>query len=303
MNCIGVVVTYNRKELLLENLRMLSKQSLQLDKVLIIDNHSKDGTQEAVFKEFGLNNEWIDYRYMDENLGGAGGFYYGVKWARKLDYDFLWLMDDDGRPFNEATLENIFAVVPELYQKNHLLFLNSLVTYDGRHLSFGFWATKDRRKQLQRIKVEEINGILYNKVNPFNGTLISKELIDVVGYPRKEFFMYRDEVDYMRRSEKCGALIGTVINSIYFHPISKCKFKKIGNCPTQIYDNSDLVKEYYFIRNLTYTYKKDNWFKIMAFILIRMATIILYEDKKIIRIKQVFEALNDAKNDNMGIRK
>ena len=43
-----VVVTYNRKELLIECLEALSKQTRPLDGIYIIDNASADGTPELL---------------------------------------------------------------------------------------------------------------------------------------------------------------------------------------------------------------------------------------------------------------
>ncbi len=301
MNCIGVVVTYNRKGLLLENLRMLRKQSRQLNKVIIIDNHSTDGTQELVCKEFKDCLNWIDYRYMAENYGGAGGFYYGVKFAYESGADAIWLMDDDGKPFKEDTFEMIMNVAEKLYIENHSLFLNSLVTFDGKNLSFGFWPTKSQEQQLKKINDEKKENILYGKANPFNGTLVTREVVGRIGYPRKEFFMSRDETDYLKRSQEAGAIIATVTDSVYCHPASKLIYKKIGGYATQIYDNLD--KEYYFMRNLTYTYKGRNNIKIAGFVALRVITILLYENQKSKRIVQIKKAINDAKHERMGKRK
>lgn len=301
MTCIGVIVTYNRKKLLLENLCMLRRQTLKLDKVLIIDNHSDDGTKEAVFKEYNEEENWIDYRYMAENSGGAGGFYYGVKYAYELQYDFIWLMDDDGRPFNTDTFERIMTRVYDLYRENKLLFINSLVTYDGKELSFGFLPFVDKKGQFELVRKGQKDGIYYGKANPFNGTLITREIVDSVGYPQKDFFMSRDEIEYMKRCEKAGAIIATIVDSIYYHPPSKLQYKKIGRWSIQIYDNLD--KEYYFMRNTVCIYKRDSFVKIIGLICIRVITIVLYENKKMKRLVQMRQAIKDAKEGNMGKRK
>ncbi len=52
----AVVVTYNRKELLIECLESLKEQSRTLDAILIIDNASTDGTPELLLK-----NGYIDH--------------------------------------------------------------------------------------------------------------------------------------------------------------------------------------------------------------------------------------------------
>lgn len=301
MKNIAVIVTYNRYELLKENLLMLEKQTKQLDKIIIIDNHSNDGTQENIKELFKNSKLYIDYRYMEENYGGAGGFHYGVKYAFEDGADFIWLMDDDGKPFDEFTFEKIYNEALNLYENNKLLFLNSLVTYNGTDLSFGFSPKIELKQQLKNIEQEKQGNILYDKVNPFNGTLITKELVKEIGFPRKEFFISRDETDYMNRSKIAGATIATVVNSIYCHPKSKLIFKKILGYSTQIYP--DLDKEYYFIRNLTFSYKDNNKKKILKFIIMRLLTIVIYEDNKLKRINQVFKAKSDGYKNKMGRKK
>ena len=41
----AVIVTYNRKELLLKNILSCQEQKRLLDKIIIIDNHSTDGLE------------------------------------------------------------------------------------------------------------------------------------------------------------------------------------------------------------------------------------------------------------------
>jgi len=46
-----VLVTYNRKDLLVECLNALKNQIYPLDGICLIDNRSTDGTQELLMKE------------------------------------------------------------------------------------------------------------------------------------------------------------------------------------------------------------------------------------------------------------
>ena len=137
----AVVVTYNRKELLIECLDALCKQTRPIDAMYIIDNFSNDGTAELLLengylaelppenlnepfqmeidfdnsKLLGVFDNGIEsreakienfikiyYVRMNENTGGAGGFYEGVKKGYEKGYDWLWLMDDDGIPKNDC---------------------------------------------------------------------------------------------------------------------------------------------------------------------------------------------------------
>ena len=83
---IAVVVTYNRINLLRQCIEHLQKQSMSCD-ILIVDNASTDGTDSFMQQ---LENEHIFYYNTGRNLGGAGGFYTGMKYM----YDkaaFIWV--------------------------------------------------------------------------------------------------------------------------------------------------------------------------------------------------------------------
>src|SRR4028119_143552 len=91
----AVVVTYNRKQLLLECIDALLSQTRSLDKIILIDNACTDGTPEILREKGYLDNAYIDYMRLPENIGGAGGFHEGIKRGYEVGYDWLWLMDDD----------------------------------------------------------------------------------------------------------------------------------------------------------------------------------------------------------------
>lgn len=73
----AVVVTYNRKELLKKNIEALLKQTYKEFDIYIIDNASTDGTYEYI-KEY-IDSNQIHYENTNKNLGGAGGFNFGIK--------------------------------------------------------------------------------------------------------------------------------------------------------------------------------------------------------------------------------
>ena len=70
----AIVVTYNRKKLLLENIKALLAQTYRNLDILIIDNCSTDGTKDAI-QEY-IKNKSIIYVNTGSNLGGDGGFQY-----------------------------------------------------------------------------------------------------------------------------------------------------------------------------------------------------------------------------------
>ena len=115
----AIVVTYNRLNMLKENIDSLKKQTEQNFDILLIDNNSTDGTKKYI-KE--LNDEKIIYINTGKNIGGAGGFYTGVKEAIKRGYEYAWLMDDDTIPYEDA-LEELSNKA--IFLKNNFSFLCS----------------------------------------------------------------------------------------------------------------------------------------------------------------------------------
>lgn len=192
---IAVVVTYNRKELLKECINALLVQDYDNCDVLIVDNASTDGTKEFIKDE--LQSDKVHYVNTGSNLGGAGGFNYGMKEAYKIGCDFMWLMDDDTIVFKDSLKELISAS-------------NVLKAEYGYIASTAIWKDKtpcimnkqniekDWYKSSQFLKY----GILNIKRSTFVSMLIPVKVILDVGLPIKEFVIWGDDMEYSNRISK-----------------------------------------------------------------------------------------------------
>ena len=74
----AVVVTYNRLALLQQCLAALCAQTVRSFTVLVVDNASTDGTADYLKT---LDMPGLVCRNPGKNLGGAGGFAYGIRAA------------------------------------------------------------------------------------------------------------------------------------------------------------------------------------------------------------------------------
>ena len=98
----AVVVTHNRLALLrrclccLAACRAACAPGAALD-IWVIDNQSTDGTAGAL-PALAAQDPALFYRPTGANLGGAGGFAWGLQTAAAHAYDFYWLLDDDTLP-------------------------------------------------------------------------------------------------------------------------------------------------------------------------------------------------------------
>lgn len=295
----AVVVTYNRKEELLKNITAVLNQTLKIDKYYIIDNHGNDGTKEYLIENKVLDNNVIEYVYLNENIGGAGGFYTGVKMAYDNGYNYICLMDDDGRPEDNYMMERLYSVAEMIYKSNNKIMINSIVSGpDHNTLSFGL--DHEITTKENAIKKANDKSLIINKINPFNGTFISKELVEIIGFPNKEFFIKGDESDYLLRALGVNAFVATVCNSYYYHPIlEKRKIKFLGKEIT--FSTETPWKEYYRARNYTYIYAKHN--KKMQYIKQNIKQIICaicYNKQKVSAVKMIIRGWKDGVKGRLG---
>lgn len=286
MSVAAVVVTYNRKEELLKNLHAILGQTRLVDRYYIIDNHGSDGTEEILRKDGILDNAVIEYVYLPENIGGAGGFYTGVKQAYDAGYDYICLMDDDGRPSDDGMMEQLLKVAEKLHSKNPKLMLNSLVLdLDGERMAFGLTGLNSKDEACAKAQ----DGLLYGTINPFNGTLISKELVAEIGFPNPAFFIKGDEEDYQLRAVKAGALIATVTDAVYLHPLAEKKSIRIGRKVLSETTEASW-KEYYRARNLTCIFHREGMNGVWMRHVVRQSLLALrYSDTRVKTVLRIMK--------------
>ena len=111
MNCIAsVVVTFNRKRLLEENISALLNQDGIDTDIIVVDNASTDGTRELIGNFKSIYPGRIFYINTGKNIGGSGGFCIGINEAIKRGYKYAWVMDDDTIPESGA-LKSLFTTL------------------------------------------------------------------------------------------------------------------------------------------------------------------------------------------------
>lgn len=297
----AVVITHNRKELLKECLDALLKQTRPLNSIIIMNNASTDNTEEMLKKEY-LNNPVFDYVNLGKNLGGAGGFHFGMKRAYEKGFDWVWCMDDDTIPDKDALKELVNnALIKDL--NSHYVY-NSLVKepYSNR---LSFLLVDLKSKKLFGTKDELKTNELINGASFFNGTLIPKFIIGKCGFPKKELFIWRDEVEYFYRLISNGFKIVTVTKSIVLH--SAIEYGSLNLLHKRIWyaKNVPVWKKYYEIRNRIYIQKKYNrpliaHFKILGSFFKNILMVCLVDDHKLKKIKICIKGFIDGLSNKWG---
>lgn len=185
----AVVVTYNRKALLEECLEAILNQKFSTCDVVVVDNCSTDGTGDFVK---GLSNHRIVYRNTGKNLGGAGGFNYGMRLGTELGYEYLWIMDDDCIPTDTALNELLKAQE----KVGDFGFLSSKVLWKDGSVCL---MNRQRRTMYKNIDVEGTTGVERIVMASFVSFLLPTSVIRELGLPIKEFFIWTDDWEFSRR--------------------------------------------------------------------------------------------------------
>lgn len=257
---IAVVVSYNRQTLLAECITALRNQTRPLDAILVVNNGSTDQTENW------LRNQPDLIFVTQENVGSSGGFNTGITWAYEHGYSWIWCMDDDGYP-KENALEQLLKNEP-----HERALLNCAVLNKEDKKSF-VWKT-GHYKTIDEVDTDIIPGIGH----PFNGTLLHRAIVEKAGVPRSALFLWGDETEYYYRIVKqCRFPVYTVPSSIHYHPAAAFSFKND-------WDFKASWKMYYYVRNRLHVHNAKFTNKLMAVIhyscfLAAFAGIILFYQK------------------------
>lgn len=238
----AVVVTYNRKDLLMENIEcLLAQKSKDLD-IMIINNASTDGTEEALHDY--ITNQKIIYYNTGANLGGAGGFSFGIKKAAEENYEYVWVMDDDCMPQPDA-LNKLLSADEQL--NGQYGFLSSKVLWKDGDIC---WMNRQRRTLTKTVQDYD-NPLVKVVMASFVSLFLKTDIIKELGLPIKEFFIWTDDWEFTRRiSRKYPCFL--VNNSVVIH-------KSANNIGANIAtDGEDRIDRYRFLyRNDVYLYRRE----------------------------------------------
>ena len=261
----AIIVTYNRKKDLLKCLHAILHGSTVPDIIYVIDNASTDQTEELI--EYHFNKEihlgTITYHVLSENIGGAGGFNCGLQFALESPCHYFWLMDDDAEPDFNA-LSSLMEATRRTKNNKDKCFVSLATDKAKDRLSWGTGICLDNKT----IIVEHLKDVPENRElkapwAPFLGFLVPRNIVDHIGLPKREYFIWGDDVEYSSRIWRSGFEILYVRDSIVYHPVlEKVTVRFMGRNIVLI--NADDWKQYYGMRNDVYTLSRQkNYYSLL----------------------------------------
>lgn len=247
-----VLCTFNRIDCLRIALQKYEDQTVKPDFMVIVNNASTDGTKEyldswkektSFFKKVVIHNE--------QNLGGSGGFSRGVEEALKLDCDYMFLADDDAYAETKV-LEELHKA--DTYLKKKQVNVAALCTaiYNGANRELSHRCIV--KQGVFNVKFDWVPEQVYSKrlfkvdIFTFVGAYIKKSVVEKIGLPKTQYFIYYDDAEYCMRIREYGEIY-CVPGSIMHHDIGndrRSSWKDYYDTRNWI----DLVKAYFPKRNV-----------------------------------------------------
>lgn len=227
-----VLVTFNRAALLRECLEGILAQTLsnRISAIYVIDNASSDNTQDLMRESYALNPQ-VKYIRMPENVGGAGGFHHGIREAHRSGAPWIWTLDDDVEPESDC-LERMLSLEPVSDCIHPLVVYQDGSEHQWEHL---FDPITTLQTGLRNRSFANGKDWCSMNVACFEGMLIKSSIVDKIGYPLADFFVFGDDGHY-------GYMASMQTNVIYTNRARLIKKIKPNG-------NNTPFKIYYDIRN------------------------------------------------------
>lgn len=236
-----VIVTYNRLDLFKECIAAVLKQTYKVKDIIVVDNCSTDGTTEYI-KKMQLSNSNIHYYQLIKNIGGAGGFNYGIKQSNQFGNDLIWIMDDDTVP-SDTALEQLVTAGNAINTEwgflcSNIRWLDNSPCLMNIPQPHELW---NDRVELSLTRVKSAS---------FVSILIPLKVVNTVGLPISDFFIWGDDLEYTLRISQYYPCF-FVQSSIVCHKMKNNLLVNIHK------ETGERISRYYFhYRNTLYTQRK-----------------------------------------------
>ena len=248
----AVVVTRNRPALLKRCLAAIDSQTYPASQLVVVDNASDEPTRDLLAVQATRRDSSFHSIRLEENTGGAGGFHAGMRACLSLPCTHMWLMDDDCEPDSEAVAELVAAAA--IVGEDAVLGGN-IVDLDGESVNVQSVSQRLGTNCVPQYPLHLADGLLEMRALTFVSFLVSVDLVQKVGLPLKEFFIWGDDTEYSRRLAR--------FTRLYQVGKSKTKHLKSGDASQSLVreqDHNKIPQYYWFYRNRLFVNLKYDGF-------------------------------------------
>jgi GT2 family glycosyltransferase len=321
--CVLTVTYANRGQFLNQVLqRVLGFE--QVSGVVVINNASFYSVSDLATQ---LEDDRVTVLNNNENIGSAGGYKQGINYAHKnIDVDFIWLLDDDNVP-EENTLHELLRMWDEIPGQNNKKALFCLRPDRAVHIRiakgedpYRYYLVRDNfmgfnlfrilHNQLYKLRDKRRKDTAFKKYVqmpyvPYGGLLFHQAMVDVIGLPNDDFFLYVDDSEYTYRiTQNNGAI--WLVPSCRVIDVDQSQGIGYKRKPfhSRLLDQWNF-RTYYAIRNRMYFYSRvanqnKLIFKINKHLYLAYLFIVSLLSLKVKPYKKLLSAVNDGLEGKLG---
>lgn len=188
-----IIITYKRLAVLQESMSLLLEEKNEYEEIILVDNHSEDGTYEYG-TELAAKEEKVQFYSLSQNLGVAGGRNYA---AKKAKGDILIFLDDDAVFASKGNFSKILHKMEEEEAVGVLAFqITNFYTKRMRTEEIPF-TDKNLDMEQERLTSTYIGA----------GHAIRKEIFEKCGLYPEDYFYGVEELDLSFRVINAGYTI------------------------------------------------------------------------------------------------
>jgi rhamnopyranosyl-N-acetylglucosaminyl-diphospho-decaprenol beta-1,3/1,4-galactofuranosyltransferase len=257
----AVIVSRDRYDDLEKTVLAVLGQSVGVDvSIFIIDSSEDDKIIQKRFSEY----DNVSVIRSSVNLGGAGGFAFAILNGLASGAEWIWLMDDDGRPYQTDTLQRLLVEA----KRGDLDAVAPIVLDPNDITKFAFPYRINNKYIFDRDQLPA-DAFIPSTAHLFNGLLIRSTALFTIGLPDIRLFIRGDEVDFLYRMRRGKLCFGTVASAMFTHPSSNDELHPILGGRLHIVYPEPLWKRRVQYRNRAYYLTRHRSILIFAIDLVR----------------------------------
>jgi len=248
-----ITVNYNNPHHTAELLESIKKLSYPNIEVIIVDNASAQNPFH-VFKEV-----YPDVLFIrnDRNLGFAGGNNVGIRHAKG---DYLFLVNNDTELTTNIIegLLDVFTRFPDagiVCPKFRYYYHKDIIEYAG-YTKVNVFTGRNKMIGCGEVDKGQYDEIRETYYAHGGGMMISKDVINKIGYLPEIYFLYYEEFDWCEKLREAGYKIYYQYRSLIFHKESMTTGK------------NSVLKTYYINRNRLLFMRRNNRFPVFLFFML-----------------------------------
>lgn len=248
MKVLVIIVSYNFVPWLdrcLGSLRVLNTPA----DVLVVDNHSTDGTVERIKKGY----PEVTLIENKENKGFGSANNQGLSYALEHGYEAVLLLNEDAW-IDKDTLTELIDVCRKDVRRHFGILSPVHLTGDGKEVDHGFsvytgMKTPGGKADRAVVEVPFVNAAIW---------LIPTDVIRKVGMFSPLFFLYGEDLDFVNRIKKHGFSLGYLPGVYGYHDRAR---RKVGKSDLLRADRVYFLSEY---ANINYGFGKAFAMSVLA---------------------------------------